>query len=166
MPHRLLGQVYLWKKQYDQAIAEAERAIALDPNDADGYVYLGTILVNAGRPEKAIELTEKAMRLNPRYPPLYLQTLGVAYREAGRCEEALAPLKKVLTLNPNFGPAHLQLAPCYAELGRLEEAQAEVAEVLRVNPNASLESFKQNVPYKNPADLERFLDGLRKAGLK
>jgi TolB-like protein/class 3 adenylate cyclase/Flp pilus assembly protein TadD len=166
LPHQVLGQVYLWKKQHEQAIVEAERTIALDPNDADGYVNLGNILVSAGRPEEAIGLTEKAMRLNPRYPPWYLLNLGFAYREAGRCEEALVPLKKVLTLNPNFGPAHLNLAPCYAELGRLEEAQAEVAEVLRVNPNASLEVFRQISPYKDLANLERFLEGLRKAGLK
>jgi adenylate cyclase len=75
-------------------------------------------------------------------------------------------LKKVLTLNPNFAPAHWNLAACYAELGRLEEARAEVAEGLRLNPNASLEVIKQNAPYKNPADLERFLAALRKAGLK
>ena len=40
-PTQVLGQVYLWKKQHEQAIAEAERAIALDPNDAEGYANLG-----------------------------------------------------------------------------------------------------------------------------
>jgi tetratricopeptide (TPR) repeat protein len=75
-------------------------------------------------------------------------------------------LKKVLTLNPNFAPAHLNLAICYAELDRLEEAGAEMAEALRLNPNFSLEVAKQNLPYKNPADLERLLESLRKAGLK
>ena len=92
--------------------------------------------------------------------------LGVAYRDARRCEEAFVPLRKVLTLNPNLGPARLNLAICYTELGRLEEARTEVAEVLRINPNASLEVFKHFLSYKNPADTERFLDGLRKAGLK
>ena len=96
----------------------------------------------------------------------YLNLLGFAYRIAGRYQEALAPLKKALTLSPNHMPSHVNLAVCYAELGRLEEARAEVAEVLRLAPSFSLESSKQNTPYKDPADLERYLDGLRKAGMK
>ncbi len=166
LPHRVLSAAYLYKKQHEQAITEAERAIALDPNDAEGYANLGITLIFAGRPEEAIGLIEKAMRLNPHYPPPYLNHLGFAYLMAGRYEEALAPLKKVLTLNPNFSPSHVNLAVCYVELGRLEEARAEVAEVLRLVPNYSLEWFKQNAAFKDPADLERYLDGLRKAGMK
>jgi tetratricopeptide (TPR) repeat protein len=113
-------------------------------------------------------LIEKAMRLNPHYPPPYLNQLGFAYLVAGRYEEALGPLKKVLTLNPNLMFSHLNLAVCYAELGRLEEARAEVAEVLRIVPHASLEWVnKQNAPsVKDPARFERILAALRKAGLK
>ncbi len=127
---------------------------------------LGSILIFAGRSEEAVGLIEKAMRLNPRYPASYLLELGLAYRTVGRYEEALAPLKKVLTLNPNFVPAHINLAACYVELGREEEARAEAAEVLRLNPHFSLEVARQSWPYKDPAALERYLDGMRKAGLK
>jgi TolB-like protein/class 3 adenylate cyclase/Flp pilus assembly protein TadD len=165
-PHVVLGWVYLWKKQYEQAIAEVEKAIALDPNNAGSYLTLGTILVDAERPEEGIGLIEKAMRLNPHYPVDYLHQLGWAYRMAGRCEEALTPLKRVLTLEPNYNPAHVNLAACYAELGWLEEARTEAAEVLRLVPNFSLEVARQSWPYKNPADLERTLAALRKAGLK
>jgi tetratricopeptide (TPR) repeat protein len=111
-------------------------------------------------------LSEKAMRLNPQYPPYYLLNLGWAYLEARRYEEALVPLKRVLALTPNLGPAHVNLAVCYAKLGRLEEAQAEVAAVRRLVPSWSLEAGRRGFPYKDPADLERYLDGLRKAGLK
>jgi len=62
--------------------------------------------------------------------------------------------------------AHLVLASCYAELGREEEARAAAAEVLRINPNFSLEVWRQMIPFKDPAELERYLAGLRKAGLK
>ncbi len=166
LPHQILGGAYVWKKQHDQAIAEGERAVALDPNDADGYANLGITLIFAGRPKEAIGLTEKAMRLNPRYPVEYPLNLGWASRVAGRCEEALTPLKKILTLEPNFLPAHVNLAACYAELDRLEEARAEVAEILRLAPNFFLEGARRGLPYKNPEDLERLLDALRKAGLK
>ena len=106
------------------------------------------------------------MRLNPRYPPTYVFTLSVAYRMAGRYEEALVPGKKVAALLPNWVPAHVNLAFIYSELGRLEEARAEVEELRRLNPNASLELFKQTLPYKDPAVVERHVEALRKAGLK
>ncbi|MGH7274957.1 MAG: tetratricopeptide repeat protein, partial [Nitrospiria bacterium] len=163
LAHWAVSRVSLWKKQLDQAIAEAERAIALDPNAADGYAWLGAILDLAGRPEEAIGLTEKAMRLNPHYPPLYVYVLGHSYYLMGRYEEAIAAFKKAL---PNLSPAHQFLAAIYSRLGREEEARAEVAEILRISPNFSVEVLRQRLPYKDPADLERLLDGLRKAGLK
>jgi len=164
-PHEMLVVVYVWKKRYDQAIVEAQRVIVLVPNAAEGYWRLGQILSLTGRPEEAIGLIEKAMRLNPHYPAFYLSDLGNAYYVAGRYEEALAPLKKALTLNPDFALAHLGLTICYVELGRLEEARAEGAEVLRLNPTWSLESIK-GLPQKDPAVVERMIAALRKAGLK
>ena len=60
------------QQQYDQAIAEGERAIALDPNNADSYAVQADALNFAGRPEEALRAVEQAMRLNPHYPPWYL----------------------------------------------------------------------------------------------
>ena len=57
------------------------------------------------------------------------------------------------------------MAVIYSELGREEEARTEVAEVLRINPNFSLKVFKQRLPYKDPAEVERYVAALRKAGL-
>jgi adenylate cyclase len=77
MPHMLLGHIYLWNKQHDQAIAEIRRAIALDPNLSDNYLELGIILVSVGQPEEAIEAIKKGMRLNPRYTGPYPANLGL-----------------------------------------------------------------------------------------
>ena len=161
-----MGLVYLGQKQYGQAIAEAERAIALDPNDAEGYATLGQILNFVGRPEESIGVVERAMRLNPRYPAPYLFTLGQAYCWAGQYKEAIAAQKRAIIRNPNHLGAHGCLAGCLSALGREEEARAEVAEVLRLNPNFSLEVLRQTVPPKDPAVVEHMLDALRKAGLK
>jgi len=92
--------------------------------------------------------------------------LGKAYRFLGQPEKAIAALKGALTRNPNFLPARLQLAGIYSELDQQEEAQAEVTEILRLSPNFSLEAHRLSVPYKDPAVLERYVDSLRKAGLK
>src|SRR5262249_28100498 len=74
--HLSLGFVYAQKQQYDQAIVEGERAIALDPNNAVSYARQTDALNFAGRPEEALRMVEQAMRLNPRYPPGYLFSLG------------------------------------------------------------------------------------------
>jgi TolB-like protein/class 3 adenylate cyclase len=165
--HTLLGFCYLWKtRQYDQAIAHAERALSLDSNDVDAYWALANFLNVSGDPEKAIGLMERAMRLNPYYPFTYDFELGHAYYLTGRKDEAVATWKQTLVHNPNFLPAYLGLAGAYSELGRAAEARAAGAEVLKRVPNYSLDLVKQTWPYKDPADLERVLDGLRKAGLK
>src|SRR3989441_383468 len=93
-PHQVLGLVYLSKKQHDQAIVEARRVIALIPNAAEGYWRLGQILSTAGRPEEAIGLIEKAMRLNPHYPVWDLLDLGGAYYMAGGRGEEAGSLEK------------------------------------------------------------------------
>ena len=165
LAYMYLGWAYVWKKQYEQAIAEAERAIALDPNFAEGYVRLGQILNLAGRPEEGINMVKKAMSLDPHYPPYYLFFLGYCYYVMGQYEEAIAALKRSLARNPDHFSPHRALAVIFGELGRKEEARAEVAEMLRISPGASLEGERERIVFKDQAVLERYLEGLRKAGL-
>jgi adenylate cyclase len=170
LAHDVLGLVYLYRnKQYEQAIAEARRAIALSPNFYSPYAALAASLIFAGRPAEAIDGLEKAIRLNPRNP-LYLATyltgLGAAYSLTGRVEEAITAFKRAVSLAPNFSPPHESLAGTYSALGREEEARAEAAEVLRINPKFSLEGLKRRLPFKDPAAVEPYLASLRKAGLK
>jgi tetratricopeptide (TPR) repeat protein len=164
--HMFLGSVYLWQKQYEQAIAEMERAIALDPNDAWSYAALAEVLSRVGRSGEALRMVEQALRHKPFAADRHLNSIGAAYDLAGRPEEAVAPLKQYLTRYPNILGAHLTLAAVYSELGKEAEARTEAAEVLRINPKFSLEVHRQRAPIKDPAVLERQLAALRKAGLK
>ena len=166
--HQSLGLTYLYKQQHEQAKAEFEQAIALDPNFANAYVQLGsTLLCCTGRPEEGVGLIEKGIRLSPRQPPaIHLNLLGLAYIALGRYEEAIATLKQALNRDPNLLFAHVNLAVAYSELDREEEARAEAETVVRLNPNFSLEGIKQTYAVKDPAVLERYLAALRKAGLK
>jgi adenylate cyclase len=163
--HRTLGEVYLWKKQHEQAIAEYETSVDLNPNYADGIAGLGDVLSWSGRPEEAIGLVNKAMRLNPVYPTSYLWNLGHAYFLTRKPEEAIDALKRVLNRNPNFHPAHVYLAILYIELGRTEEAGAEWTEFVRRSPGTSPDAWRQRIPYKDPAILERLFGTLARASL-
>ncbi len=168
LSHVRLGSVYLWQKQYEQALAEMERAVALDPNDAFGYAFLAETLSRVGRPEEAVGMVEQALRRKPftSSADQHLTFIGNTYYLAGRPEEAIAPVKQFLTHYPNILGAHLTLAAVYSELGREAEARAEAAEVLRINPQFSLEVHRQREPIKDPAVLECHLAALRQAGLK
>jgi len=122
-----------------------------------------------GRAAEAIGVLQKALRLNPRNPLFtanYLAVLGGAYRLAGRPDEALAALKQAQSFFPQSLLAHQHLAVLYAELGRDPEAQAEVAEILQLNPQYSLAGVRRTLPWQDPAEVERYLAALRKAGLK
>ena len=164
----LLSVVYMSRRQHDKAAEYGERALALAPNFTDITATIAIPFMYSGRPEEAIELVKNAMRLNPYYPAWYLAVVGVAYRITGQYEEAIDALETWRArANPRSSIPYLCLAYTYVEAGRGEEAQIAVAEILKRKPKASIEHYaKSNLfPYKNPADIERVLDSLRKAGL-
>jgi adenylate cyclase len=164
-PQWTLGYVLLQKRLYDQAMTAYEKALALHPNNADLLAEMVNVLTRVGRPQDAIAQMKKAMRLNPLSPHWYAWFLGLAYYHAGQYEEAIVALKPLLHLL-GWDTVSLRLAASYAQLGRLDEARAQAAEVLKLNPDFSIATFSKTEAYKNPSDLEHFLDGLRKAGLK
>jgi tetratricopeptide (TPR) repeat protein len=123
-------------------------------------------LMISGRPQEAIPVLKKALRLNPFPKVNYFVILGHAYRMTGRYEEAITMYKKAIKRAPDLYPPHQGLAATYIYLGREDEARAEAAEVLRINPKFSLERYAKRIPLKNKAALERQIDALRKAGLK
>jgi adenylate cyclase len=164
----LLSVVYMSRRQHDKAVAYGERALALAPNFTDITATIAIPFMYSGRPEEAIEMVKNAMRLNPYYPAWYLPVLGFAYRFTGQYEEAIALLETWRArANPRSAIPHLFLAITYEEAGRGEEAQIAVAEILKRKPKASITGYlkAKTFPYKNPADIEKVVDLLRKAGL-
>ncbi|MEE9509792.1 MAG: adenylate/guanylate cyclase domain-containing protein [Candidatus Bathyarchaeia archaeon] len=164
--HALLGEIYLWKKQYEQSIAEMNKAIAIDPNAFDGFARLASVLNFSGRPDEAIEFMNKAMKLNPVYPVWYPFNIGHAYFLKGQYEEAIVIMKRVIDRNPNFLPPYAFLAVSYVELKQEKEAHSVATELKRLNPNHSFVDSLKRIPYKDEAILERIFYNLRKAGVK
>jgi len=160
-----LGYVLLWKRQHDAAIAEFERALALNPNFVD-HRFAHT-LQYAGEPARAIEVLEANARLDPLQPNMYAftGTKGVANYMLKRYGEAVRLLRESALRVPNLQWPRVWLAAAYAQSGQLEEATNEAAELLRINPGFTIKGWKRLAPNKDPKDAEHDLDGLRKAGL-
>jgi len=162
--HHVLGQIYLWMKQHDRAIAEAQQAVALAPNDADGYETLAETLCWSGRPEECIQAIRHAMRLNPHYPYFYDWTLGHGYYLTGQRQQALDSFARALKGNPNFLPAHAYRGVLFTELGRMNEAREEFEQASHLGTGVSMVSLRERLPYKRPADLDRLLTAAHRAG--
>jgi adenylate cyclase len=163
--HARLAWAYLWRRQFDDAIAEGRRAIAIGPNYADGYMLLSHILIYAGEAEEGVEVAIQGMPLDPDSMYHSLMHLADGQRLLGQYEEAIEDFKRSVELRPDFVPGYIWLAATYGSLGRHVEAEAAAAQVLRLNPDFSISAYGGKVPYRDEAILEQFREGLRAAGL-
>jgi TolB-like protein/Tfp pilus assembly protein PilF len=164
-PHNLLAGIYAARRQFDKALAEAERGVALNPNGANAYSALSGVLGCSGRWKESIVFGKKAIRLKPFPPAFVLQWLGRAYFMTGQYDLAILTLKRAVSTNPNFLPTYAFLVACYSSINRQAEAIAAGEEVLKLNPKFTLESYAKTLPYKNKADIDRYIAALRQAGL-
>jgi adenylate cyclase len=163
--HMALGNVLLWRRDHEGALAEFQRMIALDPNFAQGHGATGLALMYAGRAADALEPFAMAMRLDPHFPNILLHFLAQANFSLGKYETAAQQLLDRIARNPGTDASRMLLASCYGHLGRAQDARAAWAELLKVNPDFSLMQRARVLPYKDAGDFQRIADGLAKAGL-
>jgi len=154
-------------KQPEFAAELFDRAIELNENSAFAWGLSVLTYCYLGRPDEAMERFGRAWRLSP-FDPLgyfYLFGAGMAEFLAGRYEEALPWLRKSLRVNSRFLACHRQLTTCLAQLGRLDEARAAAADLLALEPSFRVSTFASWYPLRPQENLERYLAGLRAAGL-
>jgi tetratricopeptide (TPR) repeat protein len=163
--HFRLSSVLLWMRQHERSLAEVERAIALDPNFAYAYGNYGRTLHYAGRSAEALPYFEVAMRLDPHFHDILLHFQAEALFQLRRFEEAAERARQRIARNPATDITRVLLAACSGHLGDTAAAGAAWAEALAVNPGYSLDLRRRILPYKNPADFDLLIEGLRKAGL-
>lgn len=163
--YALLGLCHLSKRDYDEAIAASEKAIALAPNQAESLALAAATFNKSGEPARSFDLIRKAMRLCPLYPSWYLSILAMACRLLRRNETAVAVYKEAIKRNPENSIEQIGLAVSLAELDRGEDAKRTVAAILRLDPKFSIKKYVERLSYRDPAELDRFEKGLRKAGL-
>ncbi|NIM98214.1 MAG: tetratricopeptide repeat protein [candidate division Zixibacteria bacterium] len=165
--HTALGMVDLISRRYEDTIRRLEKAIDLNPSLANAHGALGQALALSGEYEAAVGQINKAIRLSPRDPFMvyWVAHLGLAAFAVERYDEAREWGVKTVRENPQFPGGYRLLAASYGQLDRKKEAQTALKEVLRLLPGMTIEDVRKQVPFKKPNDLERYLDGLRKAGL-
>jgi adenylate cyclase len=170
MAHSQLAWIYSFEKQYEKAIYEGKRAITLNPNYGEGYVYLGAVMCWSGRFDEAIKQFNRGLRFNPKTDPYNLMWLVKSYIFMGRYEEALE-VCNLLEKHTRMGRLPEWVVPSlrtfvYSELGRVEEARAYMVETLKMYPEFSLEMIIRIGFYKNPDHLSRELDAYIRAGFQ
>ena len=161
-----LGFSELWgRHEYNRGIASLQRAIALNPNNADFRVWLSNGLCLAGRSEEGLIEIETAMRLNPAHQPIYLHFLARILATMGRHADALGHLERVIRVMPNSTNSLALYASCNVALGKMDEAREAIRKVRAISPNFGLSTVPEASPYARPEDLEAYLALLRQAGL-
>jgi adenylate cyclase len=160
-----LAGVSIWARRHVEAVAAAEKTVSYNPSFAEGYGMLGFILNYVGRSEEAVACIERAIALDPFCSDMVLHFQGQGLYQMGRYPDAVKVLKRRIDRNPDTDASRALLAAAYGQMGLIEEAREAWRGLMSVNPEYSVEHRRRVLPYKNPADFEPFVEGLRKAGL-
>lgn len=162
-----IGYLAMMERRTEESIAAFRRAVELNPNSAKAHADLGRGLAFAGHDREAIAQVEDAIRLSPLDPDmaLFLGAIAVAHYGAGRYADALRYSEELLRLRPGFQGAQRLRCASLAQAGRIDEARSFLAMVRREQPQLSTDWIRASVPYQTPELMERFVEGMRKAGL-
>jgi adenylate cyclase len=171
--HCIMGAVHWFRREYDEARSEIERAIDLNPNDPEARRYYGNLLVATGNPDAGIEQIDLGKRLNPFDTRWVPWIRGIACFTARRYDEAIATLKQA---RDPINEVRGWLAASYAHAGHLQEARATLEEFLRTAesdmaafPGHRLKDWESYwhgaFEYRDQKDFDHLFDALRKAGL-
>jgi len=164
--HACLSWALNFDGDYDGALAEARKALAISPNLASAHRALGTTLIFAGEPKRGLVATETSIRLDPRDPllPWHLNRVAIAHYFARDYEAAVDTARRVIRLHPDFPLIYRWLAAALGQTGRVEEARCALDKAIAIHGGSFDMYVRQRVPWHRVEDYEHMLDGLRKAG--
>ncbi len=162
----VLGAVHTFVHNHGTARILLERAVALDPNAAWAWSWLGWLENYADQPQKAIENFERALRLSPIDPMNFNNYVGMgsAHELAQDYDKAAAFYRRALEERPNADWIYRNLASSLSGAGRTEEAEQAFARLMRSYPDLTVSKFKRAMVFSDAA-LDRMAENLRKLGL-
>lgn len=158
----LLGYIHIHRQELEQAQHHFGRALALNPHDLFARACYATYLLYKGKPHQALEQLDELKDTEPFPPNWCLEARGMSLYGMGQFEDAIAAFRQMTTLNYwNYG----YLSACYGQLGERGEAQAHWTQMADAIPDPMLRVHEDMVYFENQVDVERWLEGLRKAGV-
>jgi adenylate cyclase len=163
LAHSVLARAYTAVRKYDLGLAESERALAMNPSDAEVLLARAAVLLWTGRIDESIQAAEAATRLSMSIGPEASLNLGLAYLLSGRYGDAVRLLEAQRARFPSYPLLDFPLAAAYAELGRIGDAREAVEQGRLKNPHFDLASFGSR--FQDPALQQRIEKSLRKAGM-
>ena len=170
--HFAKAQILLGQEHFEEAIVEAERSLALNPSFVGAYSALCLASSFLGRPQEAVEYADKAMRLSPRDPILYVFYLekGFALSLLHQDDQAIDWLRRAVAAAPQWPLPQALLAAALSLTGHEAEARDVLKRYLSLRGTRArtVAQWKGQLPSNNPLFLAyaaQLVEGLRKAGL-
>jgi TolB-like protein len=160
--HAFLGYAMVYDGDPAGGSHELETALRLEPNYADAWALSADANAHVGDHDAARAHIRRAYVLNPYPPGWYYWARGFIEFASGDYEDAITTLSHIATRRSS---SQRILAAALAQLGRLDEARREGADFLSRNPHFSIARWIEGHPAVNPADMHRFAEGYRLAGL-
>lgn len=152
---------------YETAVSGFDRSFALSSSSALALGFSSLVRAWMGDDAIAVEQANRALRLSPFDPLIYLPCVGLAYAHfaAGRFAEAAAAASRAAQSNPRFSVPHILHAAALARLGRNQDANAVAQRLLELQPGITAGTAVLSARYANRANIEALENALRQAGL-
>jgi adenylate cyclase len=167
--HLAVADAHFYRHNLEAFVAEAERTIALNPNNADALASVGMLLTysymtDPVKRERGVAMMRKAMVLSPVYPTWYHFPIAFNHYWRGEYEQALAESQKIAM--PGYFWTHVLVAMIYGALGRRDDAQPAVTSLLKLYPEFPQKFRQEARKYNNPEHfIDNYIRHLRQAGL-
>ena len=164
MAYYTLAITRFFQKDFEGFRHARDRALALNPLDGNTKAFTGLLTAYSGDWERGLAMVEVALTFNPHHPGWYRFAHFWNHFRKQEYQEALAVVRMINM--PTYFYYHATLATVFGHLGRIEEAQRSFQEVLKTNPNFLAEGRAELGKWMLPENVEQFMDGLRKAGIR
>lgn len=157
-----VAQSYDYKEQYDDAVAQADKAIEADPKYSRAYVYKGYALNEKSLYDNAIEQYDKALQIDPRYTFAFYKR-GQAYSNKDDYEKAAADYSKALLIDPTYNDARGARGYANLYLGKLDKAMSDIEASVKATPKDSWSLAVRGMVHMAQGDMDKAVTDLNSA---